>query len=810
MQTIKICLIFFISLVIVVTARAQEKITLSGKVTDAESKEALLGATVFVEGISDGTATNVEGFYSLSLVKGKHKIIFSFVGYKQVKKNINLTKNTTISIQLSPSSEKLDGVTISAEAPDDNIKSTEISIEKMDIEQIEKIPVIMGETDIMKTIQLLPGITSIAEGRSGYIVRGSSIDQNLILMDGIPLYYSSHMQGLYSVFNSDVVDHLTVYKGGIPAHFGGRGASVLDVKMKESDFDQYHATLSVGLITSKLSLEAPIVKDKLSVILAGRSTQFSIGNLIDNIKDNGNEETSKGGKGSSGKGGSSDEFRFFDPYESWWDINAKLVYKINDKHNLYLSGFYSKDNALTVGGITDWGVQAGSIRWKYQINEKLLSNTSFIYSKYHTHAENGLYIFNSGLKTISIKQEFSYFLNENNELRFGFSTEYQKFDHGSLEDTSQDDAGKFMPAMQSLESAFYIENKQKINGRLSAYYGLRFSLFHQLGPGDSFVYDEETNEPVSSTNYPGRTDVITSYYNLEPRFSLTFLINEKSSIKASYNRNAQYMRLMSLGMELQWYDIWMPCTKNIKPMLTDQVALGYFRNFLDNKLRFSVETYYKWMTNIADFEDGLHNYLIDNLEAYVALGQGRSYGLELSLEKPKGRFTGRINYNLSKSEYQIDVINQGRWYPGRFDKTHDLALILSYEVIKNLTISSTFLYSTGRPVTLPESYYYINNVPFPYWEGRNKYRLPDYHRMDLGIIYEPDFLSINLKKSDRKIRTSLEVSLYNIFNRRNVHTINYSSNSGGKQGSGDASHVFEPYGVSTYGFMPSFQIHIKF
>ena len=347
-----------------------------------------------------------------------------------------------------------------------------------------------------------------------------------------------------------------------------------------------------------------------------------------------------------------------------------------------------------------------------------------------------------------------------------------------------------MPPMHSLESAFYVENDQKINSWLSAYYGLRYSLFHRLGPGDSFVYDEESNEPLSSENFPGRTDVMAFYHNLEPRLVLTFLLNERSSFKMSYNRNAQYLRLMTLGAEIQWYDIWMPCTENIVPMLTDQFALGYFRNFMDNEIKFSAETYYKQMDGAADFEDGLHNYLVDNLEAYVATGKGRSYGLEVSLEKPGGRFNGRLSYNLGRSEYQIDVINKGRWYPFIFDKTHSLSLITSYELFKNITLSSTFFYSTGRPVTLPEAYYYISNTPFPFWEGRNKYRLPDYHRLDFGIKYEPDFLSINLKKSNKEIRPSIELSFYNVYNRRNVHTIDYSMSGTGKgTDNNEAAHV---------------------
>ena len=463
-------------------------------------------------------------------------------------------------------------IDVSGIAPDHNIKSTEISIERLSIRQVEQIPVVMGETDIMKTIQLLPGITSIAEGRSGYIVRGSGIDQNLILMDGMPIYYSSHMQGLYSVFNSDAVKGLTVYKGGVPARFGGRGASVLDVRMRDGNIEQFQGSVSAGLITSKFSLEAPIIKEKFSLFLSGRSTRLSGGSLYDEI----NDGTQTGGRLNSDKGSNSEknsggkvesgDFRFFAPNESWFDINGKAIYHINEKQNLNLSFYIGRDSAYTVG-FTEWGNRAALLRWENRFANKWLSNTSFIYSKYYTTNISGIYHFDSGVKTQSLKQEFSFFPDLNNEIRFGFSSEYQDYNHGSLKDETLDDGGKFMPGMQGLESALYLENDQKINDRISLYYGIRNSFYHQLGPGDRFTYDEVSNEPINAEFFSGKSDVMSSYSNLEPRLSMTYLLSDQNSFKISYNRNAQYLRLMSLGAEIEWYDIWMPTTKNIKPML---------------------------------------------------------------------------------------------------------------------------------------------------------------------------------------------------------------------------------------------------
>ncbi len=797
----KLRYLFFILLIY--SLMGQDTFTISGKITDSKTGMALAGANIFEVKSERGTASDAEGQYLLSLTKGAYKLKISYIGYNTMQREIALNENIVLDFALIPDPISMSRIDVSGIAPDHNVKSTEISVERLSIRQVEQIPVVMGETDIMKTIQLLPGITSIAEGRSGYIVRGSGIDQNLILMDGMPIYYSSHMQGLYSVFNSDAVKGLTVYKGGVPARFGGRGASVLDVQMRDGNIENFQGGLSAGLITSKFSLETPIIKDKFSFFLSGRSTRLSGGSLYDEINDGTqtggrlNSDKGGGGKNDDGKGSSnSNDFRFFAPNESWFDINGKAIYHINEKQNLNLSFYVGRDSAMTVG-LTEWGNRAALLRWENRFANKWLSNTSFIYSKYYTANISGIYRFHSGVSTQSVKQEFSFFPNQNNEVRFGITSEYQDFNHGSLEDATQNDGGKFMPGMQGLESALYIENDQKINDRISLYYGLRNSFYHQLGPGDRFTYDEVSNEPIEAEFFPGKTDIMSSYNSLEPRLAMTYLLSEQNSFKLSYNRNAQYLRLMSLGAEIEWYDIWMPTTKNIKPMLTDQFAMGYFHNFNNNEVKVSAEAYYKILNGAADFEDGLHNYLVDNLEAYVATGQGLAYGFETSIEKPTGKFTGRLSYNYGKSDYKIDVINQGRWYPYRFDKTHSLTMLSNLQLTSNLSVSGTFLYSTGRPVTLPEGYYHISGIPFPYWEGRNKYRLPDYHRLDFGVKYSPNIL----KRWTRGYKTTIDVSLYNVYDRRNIHTINFN------QGQ---NMLFEQIGQSTYGFMPSININVEF
>ena len=798
MRIIFLAILFFSNLF------SQNNFIVKGYISDKNSGKPLAGANVFDSKSEVGTSSNIEGEYSLTLPEGSHTIKITYIGYATVQSEIKLSENIILNFIMEPDPISMKTIDVSGIASDHNVKSTEISVERLSIRQVEQIPIVMGETDIMKTIQLLPGITSIAEGRSGYIVRGSGIDQNLILMDGMPIYYSSHMQGLYSVFNSEAVKGLTVYKGGVPARFGGRGASVLDVQMRDGNIENFRGSGSAGLITSKFSIEAPIIKNKLSIFLSGRSTRLSGGSLYDKINDGTqtggrlNSDKGGGGKGNDSKGasGGADDFRFFAPNESWYDINGKVIYNINEKQNLNLSFYIGRDSAYTIG-FTEWGNRAALLRWENRFANKWLSNTSIVYSKYYTANISGIYYFNSGVSTQSIKQEFSFFPNINNEVRFGITSEYQDFNHGSLEEATLDDGGKFMPGMQGLESALYAENDHKINERVSINYGIRNSFYHQLGPGDRFTYDEVSNEPIEAESFPGKTDIMSYYSSLEPRLAMTYLLSEQNSFKLSYNRNAQYLRLMSLGAEIEWYDIWMPTTKNIKPMLTDQFAMGYFHNFNNNKIKVSAEAYYKILNGAADFEDGLHNYLVDNLEAYVAIGQGLAYGFETSIEKPTGKFTGRLSYNYGKSDYKIDVINQGRWYPYRFDKTHSLTMLSNLQLTSNLSVSSTFLYSTGRPVTLPEGYYHISGIPFPYWEGRNKYRLPDYHRLDVGIKYFPDLF----KRWTGGLKTTIDIALFYVYNRRNIHTVRYIN--------GD-NNLFQQIGQSTYGFMPSININVEF
>ena len=584
--------ILFFGLIYLISANtnAQTSFLLSGIVKDATTGEVLPGVSVFEENTIIGIATNEKGFYSLKLKKGEHQLTFSFIGYEKSVKTINIEKAIKLNVVLNPSAIQLENVVLSAKKTDENITSTEVSIETLNIEQIKKIPIVMGETDIFKTIQMLPGINSVAEGRAGFIVRGGGLDQNLILMDEMPLYYASHQRGLYSVFNAAAVSEMTVYKGGVPARFGGRSSAVLDVRMTNGDFEKSSGEISLGLITSKFSIEAPLVKDKLSVFVAGRSTRWGFGYWSDQV--DGNSDSNIKGGTSAGKGGTAGGLTFFQPEERWYDYNAKLIWKMNDKNRLTFSGYYGKDFAYTAAGLTNWGNEAGHLKWVHTFNKNLFSTSSLIVSRYNTFGDGGRYQFYSGIGTYSVKQKFTYYAPNNATWRFGLHSEYQDFNHGSLVDVTQGDAGKFMPPMQGLESALFSEYEKTFNKKIAIHLGMRLSMYNRLGPGHTTVFDEESNEEIGRTEYSGATDVMTTYINPEPRASATYIFNQKNSIKASYNRNAQYLRLMTLGSDITWYDIWMPSTENVAPMVTDQVAMGYFRNFFNNKIELSTEVYY--------------------------------------------------------------------------------------------------------------------------------------------------------------------------------------------------------------------------
>lgn len=748
---------------------AQEKFTISGKITDASTGEDLIGVTISKEGTTIGTTTNTYGFYSLTLPKGSHTIQVRYIGYGVVLKEVILDKNVDLNIKLEQSAFSLNEVEILSTNSDQNISSTDMGVERLDMKVLETIPVLLGEKDILKTIQLLPGISPASEGSSGFTVRGGSIDQNLILLDEAPVYSASHLMGFFSVFNSDALKNVDVYKGGIPAQFGGRASSVLDITMKDGNNQNFSASGGIGLISSRLTLEGPIIKDKMSFIVSGRRSYADLAGKAIGVLD--------------------DDMSLY-----FYDLNAKLNYKINDKNRIFLSGYFGQDDFGFGDMGMSWGNSTGSLRWNHLFNNKLFSNTTAIYSNYD-------YTFNiaddatmsSGIEDMGVKQDFTWYINPNNTIRFGLNSTYHTFNPGKLLFENVDSDEIVLEQKQAFESAVYISNNQKISDKFSAEYGFRISMFNQMGAGWSNQYNAE-NEKIDSTYYQSGK-LMKTYFEYEPRISLNYQLNSSSSVKASYNRMAQYLHLLSNSTSGQPTDTWIPSTQNIKPTVATQYALGYFRNFSDNQFEFSVEAYYKDMQNVLDYEDGTDVLLNENIEANILSGTGRSYGVEFYLKKKFGRFNGWISYTLSRTENKIDGINNSDWYPSKYDKTNDLSIVAMYELNKRWSVSAAWVFYTGNAVTFPSGKYEYDGQTWPYYTERNGYRMPDYHRLDLNIHLNG--------KEKRRFSSSWDFSIYNLYNRKNAYTISF-------QESETTPGTTEAVKLSLFGIVPSITWNFKF
>jgi len=762
-------LVFFLFIFLVGQSLIAQQFTISGRITDATNGEDLVGATVMEDGTTSGTSTNVYGFYSFSLASGSHTIKYTYIGYEPQIMEINFDRDKTIDIKLTVASNDLKEVVVTADRQDKNITSTRMSVEKLDVKQIEKIPVFMGEKDILKTIQLLPGISTTSEGGSGFSVRGGSIDQNLILLDEAPVYSASHLMGFFSVFNSDALKNVTVYKGGIPANYGGRASSVLDISMNDGNNQKFSASGGIGLISTRLTLEGPIIKDKMSFIISGRR---SYADLI-----------------AKTAGFFDDDMNMY-----FYDLNAKLNYKIDEKNRVFLSGYFGKDDFGFDAMGMDWGNITGTLRWNHLFNSKLFSNTSLIYSKYDYGFNMGSDAsMSSGIEDIGIKEDLTWYMNPLNTLKFGLNVKHHTFNPGELLFTDSDITQIILDKTKAYESAAYISNNQKFTEKLSAEYGLRFSMFNQIGEGWSNTYDENNNK-IDSVYYADG-EIMQTYWDIEPRISLNYQLTQSSAVKLSYNRMAQYLHLLSNSTSGQPTDTWMPSSTNIEPQSVTQYALGYFKNFNDNKYEFSIESYYKDMNNITDYEDGTDILLNENIEAYVLSGIGRSYGVEFYFKKKFGRLNGWVSYTLGRTENKIDGINNNDWYASKIDKTHDISIVLNYEINKRLSISAAWIYYTGNAVTFPSGKYEYDNQIWSYYTERNSYRMPDYHRLDLNL---------HLKgKENKRFQSSWDFSLYNAYNRQNAYSINFEES---ETNPGQTEAVK----LSLFGIVPSVTWNFKF
>ena len=753
---------------------ASTKHSISGTITDNSTGESLIGASVIVtELVGTGATTNAYGYYSLTLPEGKYTLMVSYLGYKTISTTVSFTENKQISFKLEPETRQLNDVEIIALRKNHNITSTEMGAEKLEIKEISKIPVLFGEADIMKTLKLTPGIKSVGEGSGGMYVRGGNNSQNLILLDEATVYNADHLLGFFSTFNSDAIKDIQMFKGTAPSEYGGRISSVLDVKMNDGNNQKYHVGGGIGLISSRLNIEGPIVEDKSSFLITGRRTyadlflKLSTDELINN-----------------------NQLYFY-------DLNAKLNYKINNKNRLFLSGYFGRDvfEFQDRFGI-NWGNSTGTIRWNHIWNERLFSNTSIIYSDFDYNVDimqDAGFSLTSMIKNWNLKHEFQFFSNNKNTVSFGLSSIYQTIIPGQLELSEDSDILPLvLQKKHASDNAIYANHIWKPSYNLNINYGVRLSAYYLLGPGEFYTYK---NGEVNSTTTYGKGEIVKNYVNIEPRINIAWILNDQSSLKTSYTRNTQNLHLVSNSTSSMPTDSWISSSNNVKPEISDQLSLGYFLNFSKDKYQFSSEIYYRWMQNQIDLKNGADINANDKIEGELLFGVGRAYGLELLLKKKTGKITGWIGYTYSTSERRIDGVNNDKWYPAKQDIKHDVSVVGIYELNKKWSVSASWVYNTGNAVTFPSGKYIINGNVQYYYTERNGYRMPDYHRLDIGATR-------SLKKT-KQFESSLNFSVYNAYGHKNPFSIDFQQ---------DENDPSKTVAVKTYLFtyVPSITYNFKF
>ncbi|WP_088324893.1 TonB-dependent receptor [Polaribacter tangerinus] len=747
---------------------SQEKVTLSGTVYDNSNNETLIGVSIYFPELNTGTTTNQYGFYSITVPKGKYNIQISYLGYSPIITSISLTEKTTKNFKLTEASENLEEIVIESSIEKINIRTPQMSVNKLSAKTIKQIPVVLGEADIIKSIILLPGVTSAGEGASGFNVRGGAADQNLILLDEAIVFNSSHVFGFFSVFNPDVIKDVNLFKGGIPAKYGGRLSSVLDIYQKEGNNKKFKATGGIGLVSSRLLIEGPLEKEKSSFLIGGRS---SYAHLFLPLFNN-------------------DNTAYF------YDLNTKVNYRFNKKNNLYFSAYFGEDVfGINESFINNYGNVVANLRWNHLFSDKLFSNLSLIYSDYFYGLTLDFVGFewDSGITNYNIKYDFNHYLKDNFKLSYGVNNIYTQFNPGVII-PNRDDSGilpETLTKKYANEFAAYLEADHKISDKLTLKYGLRYSNFIRLGQdelntyqnNEAVIYNQdfqkyESATPTGVVNY-NRSDVLASFYNFEPRASFSYLLNETSSIKGSYNRMAQYLHLLSNTASPTPLDIWTPSGTFIKPQLLDQYAVGYFKTINDGDYSLETEAFYKDIQNRIDYINGANLVANNEIETVILNGKARAYGLEVLFKKETGNFRGWLAYTLSKSEQLTEGrnanepgINNGEWYNTPFDKTHDLSLNTSYELNKKWTFNANFLLQTGQPTNYPVGQYEFQGLNVPIYDDnrRNADRLPAYHRLDISATLTPT------KNKNRKWQGEWVFGFYNLYNRRNAASINFTQN----------------------------------
>ena len=770
-------------------AKAQDKVTISGTIVNSQNNETLIGVSIYIPELQSGTTTNEYGFFSLSIPKGDYTLQVSYMGFQTSEEKISLQQNLRKNISLESSTQNLEEIVITERKNIANIKKPEMSVNKLTIQEIKKMPAVMGETDILKSILQLPGVTNAGEGASGFNVRGGAADQNLILLDEALLYNSSHLFGFFSVFNSDAIKDLKLYKGGIPSRFGGRVSSVLDIYQKEGNSNEFHMNGGIGVISSRLLAEGPLEKGKGSFLVAGRS---SYAHLFLKLTDNKNSAY-------------------------FYDLNTKLSYKLNENNSLFLSGYFGRD-VFDIGDQFNnvYGNAVLNLRWNHLYSEKLFSNLSMIYSDYYYGLKLDVAGLNwdSGIKNYNIKYDFKHYISDRYKMTYGLNAVYYDFNPGTVSPTGASSGinREQLDKKYALEPALYVDAEHEITDKLSINYGFRYSMFYRMGQQDMNIYANneavtfnpelqiyEKGKPIGTEHF-GSGKTIASFDNLEPRLAVSYQLDDNQSIKASYNRMSQYIHLVSNTASPTPLDVWAPSDNFIKPQLLDQVALGYFHN---DDYTLETEIYYKKVKNRIDYIDGADLIANKAIEQVILNGRSRSYGLEVLLRKNSGKLNGWISYTLSRSEQQTPGrtaletgINNGKWYSTGYDKTHNLAVTASYKLTEKWSFGSTFALQSGQPVTFPNGQYEYGGVIVPSYGARNEDRLPAYHHLDVSATYIP--------KPDKKKGWQGEwvFSIYNLYNRMNSASMTFRQN--------EDTGRNEAVRLSIFGFIPSVTYNFKF
>lgn len=751
---------------------SSQKFSLSGTVTDAESGESITGALVSIVDMANmGVTSNTYGYYSLSIPNGQYKIKIKYLGYQEMIEDILINSNLKKNFALIKKSKSIKQVNITSRKKQNNVEEVQMGKIQVDLKEFEKIPVILGERDILKSIQLLPGVMPAQEGSAGFIVRGGATDQNLILLDEAPVYNASHLLGFFSTFNSDALKDLTLYKGNMPAEYGGRLSSVVDVKMKEGNNKSYNFGGGIGLIASRFYAEGPIQKDKSSFFVAGRRTYADMFLFL--ASDTVAQKSTL----------------FF------YDLNLKTNFTLSKKDKIYFSGYFGKDHF----GLADafgiiYGNTTATTRWNRIINDKLFSNTSFIYNNFNYQVRiniNNFDLFvNSILNDYSLKQDYDYFVNSKNRIKFGGQSTWHNVVPGDISSSDTIISKKGLTRTNGLENAVYIQNEYSLSDKIKVNYGMRLSLFNVAGSSNLYSFDDKGN--VLDTTILGSLQIDKAYFNPEPRFSLNYSLGEDKSIKVAYSRNVQYIHQLSNTNSGSPTDRWVLTSRNIRPGISDQVSAGYFFNLADNKFEVSIEGYYKVLQNQIDYRPGTILRANETVEGDLLYGQGRAYGAEFYIKKRVGKLTGWISYTLSRSERSFDGIDNGEWFASRFDRTHDISIVAMYDLSQKVNVSGTFVYYTGNATNFPTGKYVIGGNVYNSYTGRNKDRFPAYNRLDLALNW-----SLAKKKHWEH---ELSFSIYNVLGVHNAYTIDFIYDSKAGNTYAEKTYLFSQVPSITYNF----------